>query len=140
MTRSNEKPIGLTQNAGFQIGVRRTLPISVEEAWERLTSDEGIEMWLGANTGVHLSKGSQYKLPDGTAGEVRVVTPNSHLRITWQPPGWLRPSIIQLRVIANGERAVVAFHQEHLPGSEEREARRAYFAAVLDALERNWCS
>jgi len=29
-----------------------------------------------------------------------------------------------------------AFHEEHLPGPDERETRRTHYAAVLDELER----
>jgi uncharacterized protein YndB with AHSA1/START domain len=68
-------------------------------------------------------------------GEVRVYTPYSHLRITWHPPGWPRASTLQLRVIPKGDKTVIAFHQEHLPGEKEREERRTHYIAVLDELE-----
>ena len=62
--------------------------------------------------------------------------PGSHLRLTWQPGGWARSSTIQVRVLPAARGATVAFHQEHLPGAQAREARRAHFAAALDALAR----
>jgi hypothetical protein len=67
---------------------------------------------------------------------MRVVNPGSHLRLTWQPPGWAKPSTIQVRVMASGERTVLSFHEERLPGAEERDARRRHFEAALDALQR----
>ena len=73
---------------------------------------------------------------DGSAGEVRIISPNSQMRITWKPTGWQRPTTIQLRVIPNKQRTVIAFHQENLPGSEESEVRRACYTPVLDELER----
>ncbi len=83
-----------------------------------------------------LAKNAVYRLADGTSGRVSVYEPNSHLRMTWQPPAWSRPSIMQLRVIPNGERTTILFHQEHLPGPNEREERRAHYSAALDNLER----
>lgn len=127
---------GKTRSTGFQIGVRRTLPVSPDKAWRLVTAAAGRKLWLGEGTGVRLAAGRSYRLADGSSGEVRVVRENSHLRLTWRPRGWERPSTIQVRVIPSGEKTVVAFHQEHLPGPEEREARRRHFAAALDALER----
>ncbi|GHO46165.1 hypothetical protein [Ktedonospora formicarum] len=39
--------IGQTKSVGFQIGVRRTFAISVEQAWNFLISEEGQRIWLG---------------------------------------------------------------------------------------------
>jgi uncharacterized protein YndB with AHSA1/START domain len=129
-----ERPIGKTKDVGWEIGVRRTLPVEYTAAWKLITSGEGLSIWLGRGAEVGLSKGAVYELADGTTGEVRVFKPDSHLRITWHPPGWPRPSTIQVRVLPNSDRTVVAFHQEHLPGPDEREARRAFFKAALDEL------
>lgn len=127
---------GQTKDVGFQIGVRRTLPVPPGEAWARLTSPEWVRTWLGGDPGVELAKGAEYSLADGSRGEIRVCKPGSHLRLTWWPEGWPRASTVQVRVLpATGERTVFSFHQEHLPGPAEREERRAFYAGVLDALE-----
>lgn len=134
MSPGDQRPVGLTKDAGWQIGVRRTLPCSCREAWRLLTSSRGLRVWLGALPCLDASASAAYELEDGTRGELKVFVPDSHLRITWQPEGWPRPSTIQVRVIAQGDRCVIAFHQEHLPGSAEREQRRAHYAAALDEL------
>jgi uncharacterized protein YndB with AHSA1/START domain len=82
-----------------------------------------------------LEKGATYTLPDGARGEMRVFEPNHHLRITWQPRGWPRPSTIQIRVIPSGAKTTLAFHQEHLPDAKAREQRRAHFESVFDSIE-----
>lgn len=135
--KRNERPVGLTRDVGFQIGARRTMPIGLEDAWRLLTSPEGLRIWLGDAADVDLAPGTTYQIADGTSGTVRVFVPNSHLRITWHPPGWPRPSTIQVRVMPSGERTAIAFHQEHLPGARERAERRDHFSAALDALERH---
>ena len=112
------------------------MPIQVEDAWRLVTSLQGIAQWLGPNTGLELAKGVAYELVDGSTGEVKVHEPGSHLRITWKPGDWPRASTIQVRVVPKGERTVIAFHQEHLPGAAEREERRAHFRSALDELER----
>lgn len=134
MAKQSERPVGLTKDTGWQIGVRRTLPIALADAWKLITSPGGVALWLGGDGDLTLDENTTYKLNDGTAGEMRVFKPGSHLRLTHHPPGWPRPSTIQVRTIASGEKTTIAFHQEHLPGPDEREARRAHFQAALDQL------
>ncbi|HEX8430286.1 MAG TPA: SRPBCC domain-containing protein [Longimicrobium sp.] len=132
--RTSEREVGKTRDTGWQIGVRRTMPLSVEEAWELVTSAEGMGAWLGGE--VEMERGKGFALADGASGEVRVMKPRSHLRLTWQPGGWKRASTIQVRVLPAAGGATIAFHQEHLPDAEARERRHAHFAAALDALAR----
>jgi hypothetical protein len=40
-------PVGLSKDAGWEIGVSKTLPYSVPELWEFVSSAEGIAVWLG---------------------------------------------------------------------------------------------
>jgi uncharacterized protein YndB with AHSA1/START domain len=135
--RSGGREVGKTRDTGYVVGMRRTLPVGLTEAWRLVTSPGGVQAWLGDGARVEWVPGREYALADGSAGVVRVVEPESHLRLTWQPGGWPRPSTIQLRVIAAaGGRATIALHQEHLPDAAARAERRAHFAAALDALER----
>jgi uncharacterized protein YndB with AHSA1/START domain len=134
--KQRKKPLGLTKDVGFQVGVRQTLPISLEDAWQLITSKRGVKIWLGDVSKIKFTMGATYQLPDDTIGEIRVCTPHSHLRVTWHPPGWRRSSTIQLRVIPQGDRTTFAFHQEHLPGPTEREERRLFYTGVIENLKR----
>jgi uncharacterized protein YndB with AHSA1/START domain len=134
ISERSKKSAGQTKMAGFQIGARRTMPVGFEKAWQLLTSEKGLSLWLGKTGELELKKGAQYRLEDGTHGEVKVCEPLSHLRLTWHQSGWQRASTIQVRVIPRDERTVIAFHQEHLPGLLEREERRTFFLGVLDKL------
>lgn len=127
-------PTGLTKDSGWQIGVRRTLSLDYEAAWELLTSERGVTLWLGPISEIDLAEKGRYILTNGMRGQIRVFKPYSHLRLTWQPPGWPRPSTIQMRVIPKGEKTVIAFHQEQMPGETARIERRAYYQSVLDSL------
>lgn len=130
------RAVGKTAATGFQIGVRRTLPLPVDEAWRLVTSPDGVRAWLGDARGLAWEKGASYTAEDGAAGEVRVVKEASHLRITRRPPEWPRASTIQVRVIPTASGTTISFHEEHLPGAAEREARRGHYDAVLDELAR----
>jgi uncharacterized protein YndB with AHSA1/START domain len=134
--RKGKRAVGQTAGTGFQIGAQRTLPIPPDEVWELLMSPDGVRTWLGGAV-PRWEKGEKYALKDGSGGEVRVFKPGSHLRMTWQPEGWPRASTIQVRVMPKGEgKSVLSFHQEHLPGAAEREERRRFFDAALNALQQ----
>lgn len=130
-----ESVVGQTKAVGFEIGARKTFAISLDRAWALITSPAVVDRWLGAGVAVQWVKGAHYATADGTTGEIRVAKPLSHLRLTWQPPGWAKPSTVQVRVIANGEKTVISFHQEHLAGPAERTLMRQRWQAVLDYLD-----
>lgn len=134
--KAAKSTVGRTRDTGYQIGARKSLPMDHREAWQHITSREGARLWLGDIPGFVFAKGATFRLANGTTGVIRVLQPESHLRLTWQPPGWERPSVIQVRVLPKGEETVVAFHQEHLPGPAERDARAKRFATALEGLAR----
>ncbi|HEU0012817.1 MAG TPA: SRPBCC domain-containing protein [Longimicrobium sp.] len=134
--RKGRRQPGQTADGGFQVGVRRTMPIAPQDAWRLVTSPDGVRAWLGDAPGLALEKGAAYTARDGAAGEVRVANSGSHVRITRRPLEWDKPSTIQVRVIPSGERTVLSFHEERLPGAAEREERRRHYEAALDALQR----
>lgn len=130
-----DKIVGQTKDAGFEIGVRRTFDVPVIRAWDAITSPNGVKVWLGDASGLKWEKGETYTTKDGTEGEIRVINSGSHLRITWWPKDWEKASTIQIRVIPNGEKTTISFHQENLKGAQEREEMRQRWEKVLDKLE-----
>jgi uncharacterized protein YndB with AHSA1/START domain len=134
--RKGMRAVGQTADVGFNVGAQRRLAITPDEAWRLVTSAKGVRAWLGDARGFAAEKGAEYTTADGASGVVRVARPGSHLRLTWQPPGWVRASTIQVRVMAQGEKTTISLHQEHLPGAAEREEARRRFKAALDALQR----
>jgi uncharacterized protein YndB with AHSA1/START domain len=104
----NQRMIGQTKTVGFQIGVRRTFSISVEQAWDFLTSEEGQRIWLGEACSFPLTEGATYTTPNGAKGVVRVINPKVNLRLTWQPQEWANASTIQIRTIPSGMNTVIS--------------------------------
>lgn len=131
-------PVGLTRDAGFEIGVSRTVDRPADRVWRTLVSDEGVAIRLGA--GVQLptdpvcAKGTRYRTADGTHGQIRSFHPTGRLRLTWQPPGWDHESTVQVTVSSRGGRTVIRFHQERLADPAERARQREHRRAVLDAV------
>jgi len=130
-----ERPTGLTRDAGWEIGVSRTVPFPLEDVWDFLTSQQGSAVWLGA--GVHRldEPGELYQTSAGTSGEIRSFRPHDRVRLTWQPPDWDHDSTVQFTVSSAGSgRTMLRFHQERLADAREREQQRAHWRTVLDAV------
>ncbi len=127
---------GLTKDAGWELGVRRTVPLPVEDVWEYLVGP-GRRRWLG-DTELGTTKGDRYTTPDGTRGEVRSFTDQKRLRITWRPADWKHDSTLQLTVrpAASGG-TTIGIHQERLADSGERERMLAHWNEVMDRLEED---
>lgn len=136
MSPSRARVVGQTKSVGFEIGARKTFAVSPAQAWEAITSRAGRELWLGEAPDFRLEPGATYQTRDGAQGEVRVVNPGHHFRLTWQPTGWARASLIQVRVIPSGPKTIISFHQEHLRGPKEREQMRQRWQTALDQLQQ----
>lgn len=132
------RAVGETADAGFQVGVQRTLPVGQDALWDWLVAPEGVAAWLGAVAGFEPSPGHRYETADGTTGEVRTVKPGERLRLTWQPSGREAATTLQLTLACprnDASKTTLRFHHERLAGAAEREAMRDRWRAVLDRLE-----
>lgn len=135
-TQPSARPVGQTQDVGFNVGARRTFALTPAQAWDWVVSPAGVAVWLGevVDRLPHQPKAT-YTTRDGAEGEIRVFEPGSHLRLTWKPQGWKKPSLIQVRVRPAAGGATIAFHQEHLSGPQARTEMRTRWLAVLDEME-----
>lgn len=132
-----ESPVGRTKDAGWEIGVSRTVGLDVEALWERITSAEGLAIWLGDVVGGELpvEPGAPYRTADGTTGEVRSFRRLDRLRLTHRPPGAERDSTVQIALsTAPSGRTRITFHQERLSDAAERERQRAHWQSVAERL------
>jgi uncharacterized protein YndB with AHSA1/START domain len=135
MSPRRERLVGQTKRAGFEIGARKTFAVSPARAWEVITSRAGLKLWLGDSPDFCLEAGATYHTHEGAQGEVRVVNPGRHFRLTWQPAGWAKASLLQVRVLPSGSKTAISFHQEHLRGPKEREQMRRRWQTALDQFQ-----
>ena len=129
------RPTGHTRDAGWEIGVSRTVPFPIDDVWDFLTSAAGPAVWLGAGVLRLDEPGTAYETEVGTRGEIRSVRPRDRVRLTWRPVDWDHDSTVQVTVTAaSGDRTRIGFHQERLADAAERERQRTHWQGVLDAL------
>ncbi|WP_416070170.1 SRPBCC domain-containing protein [Streptomyces scabiei] len=126
---------GLTKDAGWQVGVSRTLRQSPATVWEFISGPRGLALWLGAGARLTPERGTGYETDAGARGEVRGYRPGDRIRVTYGD------TTVQVAVsAAGGGRSVLVFHQERMAGPEERERQRAHWRRVMqqvvEALDR----
>ncbi|TXK75940.1 SRPBCC domain-containing protein [Paenibacillus sp. N3.4] len=132
-----ERTIGQTASVGFQIGVRRTIPLHREEIWELLISPEGRKLWLGEIAEVAFEKGHKFETQEETTGGFRVVKPPEQIRLTWQPAAWPEASTLQIRLLPASQpfRTTISFHQEKLVNVQQREEMKKYWEEVINSIQ-----
>lgn len=130
-TMDAQQPVGLTRDAGFEMGIRRTLNVSPDEVWRFMFSERGRQIWLGDVVAGAFLPDSSWVTADGISGQLRVLKPDSHFRMTWQARQWANVSTLQVRVIPNKGRTTLSFHQEKLADAAQREMMLAHWERVL---------
>ncbi|MWC31228.1 SRPBCC family protein [Paenibacillus sp. MMS18-CY102] len=129
--------VGLTAAAGYQIGVRRTLPMSAEEAWAFLISTEGLALWLGDVQPPAFQQGENFGDREGISGQFRVIKENQQLRLKWKLPKWEHDSTLQIRLIPAKTGTTVSFHQENLDNAHTREAMKQHWEDVINKMKEH---
>ncbi len=128
--------VGRTKTAGFQIGVRRTLPHPPSTVWAALTTTAGIAAWLGAGVRIdgELATGSTLRAADGTEGEIRSVRTVDRIRARVRPPDRHAATTVQIALVPAPTGTAIVLHEEHLADAAEREVRREHWQAVATSL------
>ena len=133
-----ERMYGLSPSeaGSYQAESEKTFRIAPKKAWDLLISPVGMRTWLGAGVKADPRDGVTYATADDVQGEFRIVKKMSHLRLTWQPPGWEEASTLQVRVVPKGpKKSAICFHHEGLPGEQQREEMQLRWHQVLQELE-----
>jgi uncharacterized protein YndB with AHSA1/START domain len=65
------REVGHTRDAGWEIGVSKTIDHPIGEVWDFITSPAGVAIWLGEGVTVLSERGAGYETTDGVRGEAR---------------------------------------------------------------------
>lgn len=128
---------GLTKDAGWELGVRTTVPAPVEAVWAFLLG-EGLPVWLGDIAALPEEKGAAYSTADGVTGTIRSRTEGLRVRLTWRPDDWPHDSTLQVTVKPAASGTTIGFHHEHLADREERRMMLGHWKNVAAALDAHF--
>lgn len=127
-------PLGLSPDAGWELEVERTLPLPIDEAWQRLVA-EWLPGWLGVDS-VPRMVGAPL-LDRGTArGRVLGCHVGRRVRVRWTPSDLDHETIFQATLIPVSEGTQMVLHQERLLGAAERQALLNRWTAAVGRVAR----
>lgn len=127
-----KRVLGQTQDAGFEIGIQRTISIDSAELWEWLLSAEGAEVWLGIRTEIPARKGANFSSRDGSY-EVRSIVEGRKIRLRKVYDNSI--STIQLYLTPKKEKTALLVHHEKLENSTQREKMKRQWQDILQAVK-----
>lgn len=131
---SAKTPIGQTASQGWEMGIRRTFPLTSDQAWELLFTQPILASWLDDKADLPFQKGDTYTTKTGITISVSTVTVGKVIRMKWQRKDEPAASTLQIRVIPAKEKTTISFHQEHLQNEADRNRMKAYWENVLDKI------
>ena len=114
-----------------QITIEQTVDRPLREVWDFLISKSGLELWLGTSQLEKWETGIAFTTRVGINGVVRVFSPYSHIRLSWQPSESQGESIVQMRVFPLGGKTKIQIHQEKLADRKQKERMEGYWEKVF---------
>lgn len=127
------KILGQTKDGSFQFGIRKTFALTLEDAWEFMFSEKGLNLWLGKPKQLFELKQS-FETAEGISGFIRLIKHHSHIRMSWKKPEWDNYATLQIRLIPNHEKTTISFHLEKLKNKNQRDEMTTYWTEVLTKI------
>jgi len=134
MSDAKSETTGLTKDAGWELGVRRTVDVPLMKAWTYLMG-AGLPVWLGEIDALPTKKGEGFETRDGVRGSIRGYSEAYRVRLSWKPSDWPHDTTLQLTVKKVLTGTTIAIHHEHLADREERKLMLGHWTNVIDAIE-----
>jgi len=123
---------GRNAKGEYSLTATRTIDANPKHIWRVLNSPEGLKTWLNPMSEFELKKSQVFECEGGIFGEVRTCKAPVRGRIAWQETDWIKPSILQLYVVARPEnRAILVFYHEKLPTARVRDSMREHWRESL---------
>jgi len=130
----NEGATGLTKDAGWQVGVRTTVPADASTVWDYLLG-AGLPLWLGETT-LPSQTNAVYETDDGVRGRLISRTEGTRLRLSWRPDDWPHDTTLQLSLRSAATGTTIAVHHERLADRDERRMMLGHWKTVVAELEK----
>jgi len=128
---------GKTKDAGWEVGVRTTVPAVLPTVWQYLLT-EGLPVWLGEIAELPTEKGAEYATADGVRGSIRSYTDGVRIRLGWKPDDWPHDTTLQLTVKEAITGTTIGIHQEKLADREERRMMLGHWKNVVAAFDEHF--
>lgn len=128
----NSRSSSPAKKAGWDVGVRTTVPNTIPEVWKFLIG-KGLALWLG-DTELPAVKGGGYLTDDQVRGTVLIYTENSRVRVTWWPSDWPHDTVLTLTIKEAESGTTINIQHDNLADRDERRMMLGHWKNVVDQL------
>ena len=128
---------GLNKDAGWEVGVRTTVPAPLVDVWSYLLG-EGLPVWLGDIAVLPTQKDAAFETADGVRGTIRSVTDGTRIRLSWHPDDWPHDTILQVSVKEAETGTTIRIHHEQLADRDERKLMLGHWKNVAAAFDAHF--
>ena len=128
---------GLNKDAGWEVGVRTTVPAPLAEVWSYLLG-EGLPVWLGDIAALPTEKDAAFETADGVRGTIRSITDASRIRLSWHPDDWPHDTVLQVSVKEAEAGTTIRIHHEQLADRDERRLMLGHWKNVAAAFDAHF--
>lgn len=127
--------LGQTADAGYQIGVQKTINLPADILWKEMLLGSLLPIWLNDSSNFKPEVG--YKFIAGSiSGEVRTLDERKKIRMRYQDAKNQKPTTLQLYFMPSGQdKTSLRFHQEKLASQKERQRMKEYWQEVCAKIE-----
>lgn len=110
---------GLTKDAGWQFGIRKTMSANLKTLWNDFFSDRGLSYWS-----------------EGVDQNFSTFKEYSHIRTKWRHKDFTEDANLQIRFIPskNKDKTTISIHVDKLKNESQREVTREYWSKVIEDL------
>lgn len=139
MAANSGDTTGKTKDAGWELGVRTTVPAPLDTVWAWLVG-EGLPVWLGDLAELPTEVGAAYATADGVRGTIRGRTEGVRVRLGWHPDDWPHDTTLQLTVKESPTGTTIGIHHEKLADREERKLMLGHWKNVAAAFDHHFAN
>jgi uncharacterized protein YndB with AHSA1/START domain len=119
----------------YMVTATKSLHLEVKTVWRKMLSPAGLDLWLRPLSAVRVRPKTFFETKDGFFGEIRTVTPNRKLRMSWKDPLWEKPTVVEAILVPKpGKKCILAFNHTGIPDERARETLRARWREAADQI------
>jgi len=122
----------------YQVSIRKTIPVTLQDLWNYMLSYEGIKLWIGYTGPIIWKRGEKYTKRNGTDFCVRVFKELSHVRVTYTQREWPNISTIQMKFVSSKTGTTISFHQEKLLDEKQQIAMRYHWEKIIAMISKHF--
>lgn len=118
----------------------KSLLFPAKKIFSFLTSKEGQNLWLKPMYPVQFKEKQSFECDGGIFGEIKSMTSNKKIRLTWIDPDWIKKSVVQIELyLKPKEKTMIVINHIDLPNLKAKTEMHARWRKAIDQIAERLC-